>query len=92
MNAGFVVDYVYLSGPRQGPPAVGTPDRGWQKTNKIWWTQSQERAAAVSRSPGIHMTSVSSVSSVATREYKIIPLLSRTYSSHQNWQLVQEQL
>ena len=44
MNAGFVVDYVYLSGPRQGPPAVGTPDSGWQKTNKIWWTQSQERA------------------------------------------------
>ena len=28
MNAGFVVDYVYLSGPRQGPPAVGTPDSG----------------------------------------------------------------
>ena len=71
----------------QGPPAVGTPDSGWQKTNKIWWTEP----AAVSR-PGIHMTSVSSVSSVTTRQYKIIPLLSRTHSSHQHRQLIQEQL
>lgn len=61
MNAAFVGGYDYLSGPRLLWELLTVVDRKPTKSGE---------PAAVSRTPGIHMTSVSSLSSVATREYK----------------------